>query len=288
MKRTPLPPRFSLFSRLLLSLWTISFLVPVFADAPMPTRGVCAHRGDNACFPENTVPAFRGAAEKGAQMVEMDVKRCRTGELVIMHDGTVDRTTNGTGKISDLTFAEIRALDAGVKKDPKFVGVKVPTFEEAIDCLPTSGLWINVHCGHDVAVEVAQILKNKGRLHQAFLATSLGEIAKARQVVPEILVCNMSRPGGHGQAWTKEQSTLYAVQTVENQCDFLQLLAPCSENDAKILHDAGAKINYFFCNKSENVEKLVQMGADFLLTDRLDEIQEKTSEFWPEVKPENK
>ncbi|MBQ2820488.1 MAG: hypothetical protein IJF17_02760 [Thermoguttaceae bacterium] len=288
MKRVIFTRRFSALLPLFLSFLAIPHIFTALAAADMPTRGLCAHRGDNACFPENTIPAFQSAARKGAQMVEMDVKRCRTGELIIMHDATVDRTTNGTGNVSALTFAEIRALDAGIKKNSRFAGTKVPTFEEAIDCLPKDGLWINVHCGGSVAVEVAQILKNKGRLHQAFIAASLGEISKARQVVPEILACNMSRPGGHGKPWTAEQSSLYASQTVENKCEFLQLLAPCSEDDAILLHDSGVKINYFHCNKPENVEKLVQMGADFLLTDRLEEIQKKIIEFWPEVKTEDK
>ena len=63
--------------------------------AGMPERGVCAHRGNDGRMPENTVPAWRNAARLGAEMVELDVKRCATGELVILHDATVDRTTNG-------------------------------------------------------------------------------------------------------------------------------------------------------------------------------------------------
>lgn len=242
------------------------------AQTALPARGICAHRGDNFCFPENTVPAFRGATEKGAEMIEFDVKRCRTGELVIMHDPTVDRTTNGTGKITEMTFDEIRALDAGIKKDARFAGTKVPTFEEALDCLPKDGLWINVHCG-GAAVEVAQILKAKGRLHQAFISTSLKEIANARKMVPEVLACNMSRTGGWGKPWTAEQSALYATQTVENHCNFLQLVTPCSPEDAKMMHAADVKINYFFCNDPQKLEAILSFGTDFVLTDRLELMQ---------------
>ena len=73
----------------------------------MPTGGICAHRGDRAEFPENTVPAFLSAVKKGAAMVEFDVHRCKTGELVVCHDSSVDRTTNGKGRIADLTYDEI-------------------------------------------------------------------------------------------------------------------------------------------------------------------------------------
>ena len=117
--------------------------LPLVAAPKMPVRGLCAHRGDSAAFPENTVPAIEASAKKGAAMVEIDVKRCKTGELVLMHDSSVDRTTTGTGIISNLTFEAIRSFDAGVKKDPKFAGTKVPTFDEAIDCLPKEGIWVN-------------------------------------------------------------------------------------------------------------------------------------------------
>ena len=90
-------------------LLAFCLLTPVSLYAEMPEGGICAHRGDKAVFPENTVPAFKAAAQKGAAMVEMDVQRCATGELVIMHDSTVDRTTNGTGRIAELTFEQIRA-----------------------------------------------------------------------------------------------------------------------------------------------------------------------------------
>jgi len=257
----------------------ISLLVSVNLFAQMPGGGICAHQGDNSAFPANTVPAFESAADKGAAMVEMDVKRCSTGELIIMHDQTVDRTTNGTGEIGKLTFEQIRALDAGVRISPKFAGTKVPTFDEAIDCLPKDGIWINVHCADSVAGEVAKKIREKGRLHQAFIATSLSAIERARKDVPEILSCNMDRTGKRKVAWTPEQSPLYATQTVEHRCNFLQLITPCSAGDVKLLHDAGVKISYFRCNEPEKLQALLDLGVDFILTDRLDVIQAKYKEL---------
>lgn len=260
-------------------LSAVLFFVPFSASAEMPSDGVCAHRGDNACFPENTVPAFLSAAEKGAAMVEMDVKRCKTGELVIMHDPTVDRTTTGTGKVADLTFAELRSFDAGVKKDPKFAGTCIPTFDEAVDGLPKDGIWINIHCGGDVALEVAQKVKEKGRLHQAFLATQISAAEKVRETVPEMLICNMTRTGNFNTKWTADQNTQYANLTIENRCSFLQLLSPCSLEDAKALHEFGVKINYFFCNDPEKLASLLEIGVDFPLTDRLDVMKAKYEEL---------
>ena len=262
-------------------------LAGAMAFAQMPQRGVCAHRGNDGTMPENTTLAWANAVKLGAEMVEMDVHRCKTGELVIMHDRTVDRTTNGKGKVSELTFAEIRALDAGYRKGKPmagFSGVKVPTFDEAIESIPKDAkVWINCHCADNTAVEVARIIKAKGRLGQAFIAASLGAIAKAREEVPEILACNMSRPyrgiDAYRKPWPPELSTRYALETVTNKCQFIQLLAPCSPNDVKLMHDAGVKISYFHCEDARKVKSLAELGVDFILTDNLRAIQAEFREW---------
>lgn len=258
-------------------LLTIGLLTAGMAAAALPTRGICAHRGNDGKMPENTTLAWANAVKLGADMVEMDVHRCRTGELVIMHDATVDRTTNGKGKVSELTFDEIRALQANFRKGKPIPGcpaVKVPTFDEAIESIPKDAkVWINCHCADNTAVEVAKIIKAKGRLGQAFIATGLKAIAKARREVPEILACNMSRPyrgvDAYHKPWPPELSAQYARETVEHKCQFIQLLAPCSPADVKLMHDAGVKISYFHCEKPEKVKALVDLGVDFILTDNL-------------------
>ena len=244
-----------------LALTLLSFSLVLADDAVvMPKCGVCAHRGDKQYYPENTVPAFKSAVEKGAQMVEFDVKLTKDGKMVIMHDPTVDRTTNGTGAVADLTFEEIRNLDAGVKFDPKFAGTKVPTLEEALDCIPNN-IWINVHCAPNAVVPAAKLIAEKGRLHQAFLATSLKAGLQAREAVPGIQICNMSR---------YPDVSRYARETIENKCQFIQLTIPCSAEDAKAMHDAGVKINYFYANTPEAFKKQRADGVDFPLTDKLD------------------
>ena len=94
---------------------------------------VAAHRGNVDGYPENTMPAFRSAYEIGADMIELDLHMTRDGEIIVMHDGKLDRTTDMTGRICDMTLSEIRTADAGIKKDPKFAGEKVPTFREFLE-----------------------------------------------------------------------------------------------------------------------------------------------------------
>lgn len=94
---------------------------------------VAAHRGWSAKYPENTMEAFRAAAELGVDQIETDVRVTKDGELVLMHDATVDRTTDGTGLVREKTLAEIRRLDAGIKKGAEFAGCRVPTLKEFLD-----------------------------------------------------------------------------------------------------------------------------------------------------------
>jgi glycerophosphoryl diester phosphodiesterase len=93
---------------------------------------ILAHRGASAYSPENTFAAFDLAREMGAPAVETDVRVTRDGTLVILHDATVDRTTNGRGPVADLTLAEVKALDAGGWFDPRFAGQTIPTLAELL------------------------------------------------------------------------------------------------------------------------------------------------------------
>src|SRR6201996_3655904 len=97
------------------------------------TIKVISHRGEHLHHPENTMPAFQAAIDAGADYFELDVRTTSDKKFVIMHDKTLDRTTNGSGEVSQRTFDEIRALDAGAKFSPAFAGTRVPTLDEAFD-----------------------------------------------------------------------------------------------------------------------------------------------------------
>jgi len=89
-----------------------------------------AHRGTSGTRPENTVAAFRRAIEIGADFIELDVRATADGAAVVMHDSTVDRTTNGSGRVAELTLRQIQALDAGSWFSPEFAGERAPTLVE--------------------------------------------------------------------------------------------------------------------------------------------------------------
>ena len=92
-----------------------------------------------AGFPENTLAAYCKSIEMGFSAIEIDLRATADGHIVVIHDDTVDRTTSGCGKVSELTLADIRSLDAGSHAGPEFADQKVPTFEEVLDAVRGSG-----------------------------------------------------------------------------------------------------------------------------------------------------
>lgn len=103
-----------------------------------------AHRGASDECPENTLSAFRRAVELGASSIELDVHESKDGELVVMHDETVDRTTRTKGRIATMTLAELRRLDCGAWKHARFKGELIPTLAEALALTPAHGVRFNV------------------------------------------------------------------------------------------------------------------------------------------------
>lgn len=118
------------FRRLLLPVLCL-LAAYVHADAAEPRPFIVAHRGLLLHAPENTLANFRACLELRLGF-EFDVQRSEDGQLVCIHDSTVDRTTNATGRVSEMTLNEIRRLDAGSWFDPKFAGEKVPNVEEVL------------------------------------------------------------------------------------------------------------------------------------------------------------
>ena len=100
---------------------------------------VQGHRGASGWAPENTLTAFRKAIELGVDGMEMDLQVTRDGVVVVIHDDTLDRTTDGRGRVTDLTLDEVKQADAGIKFDPAFRGERVPTLSEVITLVQASG-----------------------------------------------------------------------------------------------------------------------------------------------------
>ena len=235
-------------------------------DVPMPARGICAHRGASDTHPENTLAAFREAIRLGAQMIEFDVALTEDGQLALIHDATVDRTTGGSGRVSELTLAEVKALDAGSWKGQPFKEERVPTLDETLAMMPEN-IWLNVHLKGSVelAEKVTRRIVAHRRVHQAFLACGSKAARAANQVDPRIKICNMER-----QANTQA----YVDETIDMNAGFIQLLGGKSVDPAltRRLRERGIRINYCCANEAERVRKLFDAGVEFPLVDRVGEM----------------
>ncbi len=234
----------------------------------MPSRGICAHRGANETHPENTIAAFREAVRLGAQMVEFDVRMTKDDQLIIMHDRSVNRTTNGEGLVEELTWSEINDLDAGSWKSNKFKGEKVPSFKEALEVFP-GNIWLNIHLKGDkeLGYAVAKVLTDQGREHQGIIACGADCAQGVKKAGRDLMICNMER---------QENRKDYVKETIKGNFSTVQLLKKRNEgtllNDINALKNNKVRINYFFSNEVEEGIQLFDMGVDFILTDKLEEM----------------
>ena len=141
---------------------------------PIPL--IIAHRGDLTAAPENTLPAFQRAWQAGADGVELDVRVTRDGQLVVFHDRTVERTSNGCGPVDGFTLTEIQSLDVGSWFGPAFIGETAPALDDVFESLPKDYL-INVEMKvvikgmKQIAHLVAQTVRRHARWASTLVAS---------------------------------------------------------------------------------------------------------------------
>ncbi len=227
-----------------------------------------AHRGARGHAPENTLMAFELAFDLGAEAIECDVQRSRDGELVIIHDGTVDRTTNGVGAVAALTFADLRALDAGrVWRIPQ----RIPTLAETLDLARRRDGALNLEIkGESVAESVgtAEAVEPVLRVLDAQLRTQLRVSSFAHPAV----------------AFLKERLPWLRVATLYSGREWQKadMLAPALAMGAEAIHPGvalttaelvtrahaeGLRVNVWTVNRLATIRKLIAWGVDGLFSD---------------------
>jgi glycerophosphoryl diester phosphodiesterase len=154
------------FSALAAAVVLLGAVAWVASTSPLPVNKkvlLIAHRGDSGAAPENTLTAIRRAFKAGADAVEVDIRFTRDRQIVLMHDDTLDRTTNGSGTVAEFTLDEIRKLDAGTWKDPLYRGERVPTLREALGVARAAGrhLYLDVK-GSRMGSEIRKVLDSLG------------------------------------------------------------------------------------------------------------------------------
>lgn len=169
------------------------------------------HRGAAGTHPENTLASFRQAVALGVDGVEFDVQRTRDGHLVVLHDPTLDRTTNRCGLVRDLTLDEVRRADAGSWKGPQFAGERVPTLREVIRELPASLLlFLELKAGSlhypGIEEELLRVLDEEGALGRTQVSSFDHQaLHRLHRLAPDLplgmlYTCNLMDPIGMAQA----------------------------------------------------------------------------------------
>ncbi len=231
---------------------------------------VFGHRGARAYAPQNTIPAFELAVQQGAQGVELDVHRSRDGQLVIMHNFDVDETTDGSGRITEKTLAEIKALDAGSKFAPEFAGTPVPTLDEVFEVVGKR-LFINVEIKSESLETdgVEQLVADCIRRHAMetrVIISSFNPLAlsRFRAALPDVPI---------GFLYAKESPAVAfeAIKAIPHEAKHPHF----SLIDAALMTEARANgriVNAWTVNDPAEARALVVLGVSGIITDAPDVI----------------
>ena len=238
--------------------------------AVWPYPRVIAHRGGGTLAPENTLGAIRHGASLGFRGVEFDVMLTGDSTPVLIHDETLERTTDGRGEVARLPYAAIENLDAGGWLDKRWSGERVPMFGAAARLCRELGLWANVEIkpakGFEVQTgrSVAQMALELwcGAPLPPVLSSFVSEaLAAARETAPQL-------PRGMlvGKIPPDWKARMQALDCVALHCDFRQLTAPLLDE----IHAAGHAVLVWTVNDPRDAKRLFEWGVDSIVTDRLD------------------
>lgn len=240
-----------------------------FRDAINQNRTlVFGHRGAKAYAPMNTIPAFEMAAKQRADGIELDVHRTKDGEVVIVHDFTVDATTNGSGRVVDLTLAELKALDAGSWFSEAFSGVKIPTLDETFEAVGQQ-VFVNVEIkSNDVfsdGVEqaVANVISNHN-MQSRVIVSSFNPLAVRRfaKIMPDVPLAYLSAPETPDYFRLVLKNVTYHAEHPYHEMIDSGYVEQCRQD--------GYWLNTWTVNHSQRAKELRDMGVNTIITDNPD------------------
>ena len=231
---------------------------------------IFGHSGAQAYAPSNTLPAFLLAAEKGAHGTELDVHRSKDGHPVCLHDFTVDASTNGTGRVADLTLEELKALDAGSWFSQDFAGEKIPTLDEVFEAIGQK-LFINVEI-KSITEEtdgieqcVADCILRHDMSERVFISSfNPLTLKRFREILPDVPIGFLY--GKESPAIAHELIKDISVEAIHPESSLIT-----SELVEKA-HADGQRVNAWTVNDSKRAAELRDLGVDCIITDVPDKL----------------
>lgn len=230
---------------------------------------IIAHRGASSHAPQNTLAAFEKAIELGVDMVELDVHLTKDEKIVVMHDNTVDATTDGSGKISEMELQEIKKLDAGSHFDEKFAGEKVPTLEEVIE-LTKDKIGLNIElktrteANEGIEEKVLNLLDEHNITENITISTFSFESArKVNNINPDIPV---------GLLYITLPLTAWHAKRVHKKHPWADAAHPwhwtIGGRHVQELHELGVNVNVWTVDRKRNIKKMIDHGVDGIITNK--------------------
>jgi len=233
----------------------------------LPTPVIFAHRGASAYAPENTLTAFKLAIEQGAHALELDTKLSADGQAVVIHDQTVDRTTNSIGHVADLTLTELRQLDAGSHFDVRYQGEKIPTLAEVFESFGKRIL-INVELTNyatpaDKLPIVVADMAQRFNLVDQILFSSFNPLAlfRIKKHLPDATIGLLALPGFVGLLMPSFSLRLFSYYSLHPEWSSI---TPKLVLNA---HKHNKKIFPYTVNRVEDIAQMIKHGVDGLFTD---------------------
>ncbi|KRG13832.1 glycerophosphodiester phosphodiesterase [Lederbergia galactosidilytica] len=226
---------------------------------------IFAHRGSSGTHPENTLAAFREAIRLGVDGIELDIQLTKDGELVVIHDYTLDRTTDGTGKLLDYTLEELKTFDAGIKFSPEFTGETIPTFREVLSLFQNTDIKLNVEIKKPVKEETGieekmiQQLEEFNYINRSIISSFNHESLQKVVSINNNLECAILYMKKFANPWE------YAA---EIGAKALHTYRP--ETDSKMVAEAqhrGFPVRVFTINKEEDMTRFFEIKIAAIFTD---------------------
>ena len=231
---------------------------------------VTAHRGYSAAAPENTLPAFQLAIDQGCEWAELDVQMTRDGVVMVTHDTSLRRCTGRNENIYDLTYNEVRKLDAGRWFGQKYTGAKVPTLEEVLDqCKGLIQLNIEIKpnaATPELEAETIRIIYEKGFEHDCVITSqSYDTLCKIKELAPEIQTGYILALGV-GSYYDLPAADFFSVESTFITPGMVQQI-----------HLRGKTISAWTVNRQEDASDLLSLGVDDIITDKPEMVQQLTN-----------
>lgn len=253
-------------------------------EAQMPYPRVCAHRGFSTIAPENSMPAFGAAVAMGAEEIEFDLWYTKDGEIVSIHDATLDRISNGSGFVFDHTYEELKQLDFGSKHGEQFQGMKIITFEEILKKFACHVI-MNIHIkarGDQAPYDeelfrkiIALIDKYDCRKHVYLMSTDPVH-ALAKRICPDICRCT----GEEDAVLRKEKESTIVQRAIAMGNQKVQLFKPYfTKADIDLAHEHGIICNVFWSDDPKEAIEFLEMGIDTILTNDFNRVNQAVQEY---------